>query len=630
MAKTDRPSGRRGTMSGALGHLALVGLCVLAGLGVGRGVERHLTEMFINRYGHEAVTAIELVDAFVGAYTAERARLSADAAAIPPEFRAHALARFAAGRSAGDGLRIVSVGMPGRAIATPPYDRALADVLEGLALGRKGGTSVSLADIGGWRVLRAVLPSIAGQQSCVDCHNARQPSAPSPWRLGDVLGALVVEMPAEEALGEARRDGATAAAATALGGYLFALAALLLAGRRDRLRRSLQRTADERIVGAIENLSAGIALFDRDDRLIVANPAYRRTHAVIADILVPGVPFETILRTNVQRSRFDLGEDEAEAYIQKRLAQHRDPGPPIERRLSDGRWEQVREQRLADGGISLVILDITAEKEREAALEHAKIAAEAANRAKSQFLATVSHELRTPLNAIIGFAEIVQMQLFGPNAIQRYAGYAKDISESARHLLAVINDILDMSKIEAGRYELEKREAAVADLVDACLKIMRGRASEGRVAVARDVPEGLPAVMVDPRAMKQILLNLIANAIKFTPEGGKLTVGAALEEDGGLALKVGDTGIGIAPDELARVCEPFHQADATLARKHEGTGLGLSISRRLIEMHGGSLAIESAVGQGTTVTVRLPPEAVLSGDKDQKGETTEGKLRSAA
>jgi len=605
-------------MSGALGHLALLGLCVLAGLAVGRSVERHLADSFITRSGHESATALELVDAFVGAYAAERSRMSADAAAVPATFRAHALARFAAGRPADDGLRILSVGMPGRAIATLPHDPTLAEAMEGLAAARQDGPKAILAESSGRRVLRTVLPAIADQQSCVDCHNALQASAPAPWKLGDMMGAFVIDMPADAALTEARRDGVFAGAATTLGGYIIALAALVLAGRRERLKRSLERSADERIVGAIENLSAGVALFDRNDRLIVANPAYRRMHTVIADILVPGVTFETILRTNVQRSRFDLGEDEAEAYIQKRLAQHRNPGAPIERRLTDGRWEQVREQRLADGGISLVILDITAEKEREAVLQHAKIAAETANRAKSQFLANVSHELRTPLNAIIGFAEIVQMQLFGPDAIQRYAGYAKDISESARHLLAVINDILDMSKIEAGRYELEKRESTVAELVDACLKIMRGPAGEGRVAVVRNVPEGLPAVVVDPRAMKQILLNLISNAIKFTPEGGRLTVGAALEEGGGLALQVADTGIGIAPEELERVCEPFHQADATLARRHEGTGLGLSISRRLIEMHGGSLAIDSALGQGTTVTVRLPPEAVAGGDERRK------------
>ncbi|MGQ0676818.1 MAG: ATP-binding protein [Rhodospirillales bacterium] len=617
MPKADRPSGREGMRFSALGHIALLGFCVLVGVAVGRNVEDHLTTTFIDRSGREAATALELVDAFVGAYTAERERLDAGEAAEPAAFRAHGLARFAASQPNRDSLRVVSVGMPGRYVATAPYDQALAAQMEALAAAKTDAAATGLAVSNGRKALRTVLPMIADQQSCIDCHNAMQAPAPT-WKLGDMIGALVVDRPADAALGEAQRDAVIAGGATAAGGYLIVFITLLLAGRRDRMQRRLRITADQRIVGAIENLSAGVALFDKDDRLIAANPAYRRTHTVIADILVPGVPFETILRTNVKRSRFDLGMDEAEEYVKRRLAQHRDPGAPVERRLNDGRWEQVREQRLADGGISLVILDITAEKEREAALEQAKVAAETASRAKTQFLANVSHELRTPLNAIIGFAEIVQMQLFGPNAMQRYAGYAKDINDSARHLLAVINDILDMSKIEAGRYELEMQETSVADLADACLKIVRGRAAEGGVRVARDLPDGLPTVVVDPRAMKQILLNLLSNAIKFTPEGGKLTLGVRLGADGGMTIRVSDTGIGISPEELARVCEPFHQADASLARRHEGTGLGLSISRRLIEMHGGGLEIESAVGKGTTVGVRLPPEAVMGGDEAHK------------
>ncbi len=623
MSTADHQSGQERVASSAWVQAALAGFCALAGLGIGVNVERHLTNTFIDRSGSEAATVLELVGAFVDVYSVERQRLGASSA-VPAEFRAHGLARFALARPSDTNLRAVAVGMPQRSIATPPYDLPLAAMLEGLAAAGGDDPVTVLATSNGKQVLRTVLPLIASQQSCVDCHNGLQQSGP-PWKLGDMAGGLVVDTPAEAALTAARRDAVFAGGAVGFGGYLIVLATLLLARRSETLHRRLQFSADQRVVGAIENLSAGIALFDREDRLVIANPAYRRMHAVIADILEPGVPFETILRTNVKRSRFDLGMAEAEGYVAKRLNQHRNPGTPIERRLSDGRWEQVREQRLADGGISLVILDITAEKEREAVLEHAKVAAETANRAKTQFLANVSHELRTPLNAIIGFSEIVQMQLFGPNAMQRYAGYAKDITESARHLLAVINDILDMSKIEAGRYEIEKQETSVPELADACLKIVRGRANELRVGVTRDVPDSLPTIVVDPRAMKQVLLNLLSNAVKFTPAGGKLTLSALRDGDGGLTIRVSDTGIGISPEELKRVCEPFHQADATLARKHEGTGLGLSISRRLIEMHGGRLEIASTLGQGTTVSVHLPPEAVEGGDQAQKR-----KLRTAA
>ena len=210
------------------------------------------------------------------------------------------------------------------------------------------------------------------------------------------------------------------------------------------------RRADVRLADAIAGLNAGIALFDEDDRLVMANPTYRQIHEIIADLLVPGVPFETILRTNVQRSRFDLGTDEAEAYIARRLDQHKNPGPVVERRLNDGRWEQVREQRLSDGGLLLVILDITKEKAHEVALTQAKISAETANRAKTDFLSTMSHELRTPLNAIIGFSDLMATGVFGPIGSSKYLEYAKDVHRSGHLLLDMINDILDLSKIEAG------------------------------------------------------------------------------------------------------------------------------------------------------------------------------------
>jgi two-component system cell cycle sensor histidine kinase PleC len=428
-----------------------------------------------------------------------------------------------------------------------------------------------------------------------------------------MMGALVVDTPADAVLAQARRGALRAGVAVLFGGYLIGLGAWLLAARSQRLAERMRRTMESQVASAIEGLSAGVALFDPLDCLITTNPAYRRMHMAIADVLKPGVPFETILRENVRRSRFDLGVDAAEAYIAKRLEQHRNPGAPVERRLTDGRWEQVREQRLIDGGISLVILDITKEKERESDLQSAKESAENASRTKSEFLANMSHELRTPLNAIIGFAEVIQMQMYGPSAADRYAGYAKDVVESARHLLDVINDILDMSKIEAGRYTIDPQETSIAELVASCTKIVAGRAEAGAIAMLSSVEEGLPSLMVDARAMKQVLLNLLSNAVKFTPRGGTVTVGAR-REGTGVTLYVVDTGPGIPEDQLSRVCEPFHQVDSGLERKHEGAGLGLSISRRLVELHGGRLEIASAPGAGATVQVRLPAGLAVGAD----------------
>jgi signal transduction histidine kinase len=179
----------------------------------------------------------------------------------------------------------------------------------------------------------------------------------------------------------------------------------------------------------------------------------------------------------------------------------------------------------------------------------------------------------------------------------------------------LIDDVLDMAKIEAGRYTIAEQEMSIADVVASCLTIVGGRAESGRIALHTLVDDDLPPIIADPRAIKQVLLNLLSNAVKFTPEGGTITLGAKQEADGGLILSVADTGIGIAADQLARVCEPFHQAENSLARKHGGTGLGLSISRRLIELHQGTLALASTPDIGTTVTVRLPPSRAIALDE---------------
>ena len=243
-------------------------------------------------------------------------------------------------------------------------------------------------------------------------------------------------------------------------------------------------------------------------------------------------------------------------------------------------------------------------------LRSARDEAERANRAKSEFLANMSHELRTPLNAIIGFSEMLESG-YGGTLSERQASYTKDIHDSGQHLLQIINNVLDMSKVEAGQYQLYETAVDLRDVARASIAILSGRAREQGLTLELAIDSTLPCVMADERTLRQVLLNLLSNAVKFTRGGGRVTVTGGVQQDGDLAIHVGDTGIGIAPEALDFVMEPFRQANGSFSREYEGTGLGLTISKNFIELHGGKRAIESEVGVGTTVSVILPAFRVL-------------------
>lgn len=260
------------------------------------------------------------------------------------------------------------------------------------------------------------------------------------------------------------------------------------------------------------------------------------------------------------------------------------------------------------------IQDITERKQGENALRRAQMEAEMANRAKSQFLANVSHELRTPLNAIIGFSEVMKDELLGPLGAPVYKEYSGDIHDSGRHLLAIINDILDLSRVESGQATLSESEIAIDQLIANCLVLVRGKAGEGGLTLTADVSASLPMVVGDERLLKQALLNLLSNAVKFTPRDGSVRVKAALS-GGGLDIMVIDSGIGMTATEIEQVAKPFVQLENWLVRKYEGTGLGLSIVKAFCELHGGALRITSEVGRGTTTTIHLPPFRVLPAEK---------------
>ena len=265
---------------------------------------------------------------------------------------------------------------------------------------------------------------------------------------------------------------------------------------------------------------------------------------------------------------------------------------------------------IEEGKILLIIgRDITEDKRREAELTASRDAAEIANRTKSEFLANMSHELRTPLNAIIGFSEIIRDELLAPLPDPRYRDYAGDIQRSGTHLLEIINDILDLSKVEAGRLEIRPEPVDMAETVAQCERLVADRAAQAELEVVAQLnPEDFE-VVADRRLLKQILLNLLSNAIKFTPSGGRVDIEAASLGGGGLRLTVKDSGIGMSEAEIAQALTPFGQADRSLTRRHEGTGLGLPLVAAFTEAHGGRLDIDSTPGRGTCVTVELPGES---------------------
>jgi len=259
-----------------------------------------------------------------------------------------------------------------------------------------------------------------------------------------------------------------------------------------------------------------------------------------------------------------------------------------------------------------VISDITDRKMIEKDLLAAKVEAEDANRAKSQFLANMSHELRTPLNAVIGFAEIIKNEMLGAINDARYRDYAADIHRSGVHLLQLINDILDLTKVEAGKYELREEVCDLAKAVSDAARLMRELAADSGLVLEIHAPDNLPFLFADERCLRQIVVNFLSNAVKFTPKGGRIDVSVRLDGDGALVVSVADTGIGMKPEDIPRALSPFRQLEHSLGRRYEGTGLGLPLVKALLDLHQGSLHIESELGRGTTAIARFPTHRSVS------------------
>ena len=393
-------------------------------------------------------------------------------------------------------------------------------------------------------------------------------------------------------------------------GQLAASANNFAASAREHMAQRLaaeeaQAKSEERLRGAIESMQEGFALFDADDRLVAINEVYCQINPEAQACLDRGGTFEELIRANTGRGQLVEAAGREEEFIRERLERHKNPEGSIMRQVSDGSWYIIREMRTPEGGVALTFIDVTELKLAEEDRRRALVAAEQANQAKSEFLATMSHELRTPLNAIIGFAEILTKQYFGPPGQGKYREYAKDIFDSGHYLLSLVNDILDLSTIEAGKLELEFEMLNPGDLVEECSRIVGERARDKEIDLVTQVSADLPLLVADRRAIKQVLLNLLSNAVKFTPEGGTVTMAAAAA-DKKAVFSIADTGVGIPADRLTDLTKPFTTVRNNAYVSEDGWGLGLAIAKSLVELHEGAMDIESEQGKGTTITVSLP------------------------
>ncbi len=418
----------------------------------------------------------------------------------------------------------------------------------------------------------------------------------------------------------------------------------------DERRESRDMQMAARLSEALDSDQHAIALWDSSERMVFCNRKFLDVYGLSSDSAAPGTPHASIqcaARLSVpQGPRSAAGAPKA-----------RDASYDVE--LDDGRWITVAERRTRTSDFVSIATDITtvktnerrlikSERELQASVRELeesrtklesqtsqlveladkyakeKARAEEASKAKSEFLANISHELRTPLNAIIGFSEVMTEQVFGPIGHERYNDYAKDISESGRYLLEMIDDILDMSKIEAGQFDLSIAPVRAGDIIDESLRVVQPSAEENQITLAQT---GNPDIEIagDKRALKQVLLNLLSNAVKFTPDGGEVSV-RSYRYKGSVRIAITDSGVGIPRHEIAKLGKPFKQVGNQLTKDHKGSGLGLAISRSILEMHEGRLDIKSKEGEGTTVTCILPQSPI----RETAGNTSKTSQRTDA
>lgn len=381
---------------------------------------------------------------------------------------------------------------------------------------------------------------------------------------------------------------------------------------RDSLRERDRFAAEaesqrKTIAAAIATISEGFVLYDSDDRIVLFNEQFHALYPGLSDVIKQGTRFDEVLKAVISRKLVDLGSKSPEQWIAERKAQHEKPGGFVEYQYR-GRYVRISERRIQGGGSVAVYTDITELRRQNIELERAREASEVANRAKSQFLANMSHELRTPLNAIIGYSEILQEDA-ADTGQKQFAPDLQKIEGAGRHLLGLINDILDLSKVEAGKMDVFIEEVDVPSLLSEVNAIIAPLAAKNGNALEISTPDGLDSIRSDRTKLKQCLLNVLSNASKFTHDG-KLALTVERFERSMIRMTISDTGIGMNEDQLGRLFQAFNQADASTTKRFGGTGLGLAITRHFCRLLGGDITVTSAPGKGSTFTIVVRDQAV--------------------
>ncbi len=381
------------------------------------------------------------------------------------------------------------------------------------------------------------------------------------------------------------------------------------------MRESLEFT--DVLLDALDNISEAFVIYDKDGFLVTCNDKFRVLYGYTDAEAKPGVHFQQLGEIDVSRGNVSIGDEfgSDDEYLTRKKEYRRTLEGSFIVQLKDGRWIKTTDRRTSNGGFVSIQSDITEMKAKEMLLLQAKEHAELANRAKSDFMANMSHELRTPLNAIIGFSSLLASEVYGAHSDERYKEYAADIEGAGAHLLSLINELLDLAKIEAGTIQLNEQKTDLYQITQSCRTMVTSRASQRNVRVSTSITPSDLYIMADPIRLKQIMVNLAGNAVKFSNPGGKVEINWSCEK-GQIVLEVKDDGVGIEQEFIPELFQPFKRSRIAQNLKCEGTGLGLTLVKRFCDAHGADIAVSSMANKGTTVRVVFPASKTMMAHQD--------------